>query len=187
MKRALLEEHIEALLFVAARPFSLEKIASITKSDKREVLEALEALRKKLSDESRGIRLLKTGSSWQFVTSPDTGKLIGAYLKEEVSGELTKPSLEALSIIAYRGPVTKAEVEQIRGVNCSLIIRNLLMRGFIEEVRDKGIPFPRYQVTPDFLSYIGCTSVEELPQYEKLNKNVALETFLHEEREKASA
>lgn len=183
MKRSAISEHVEALLFVSARPLTLEKIAKLMKAGKEEVRLVLEELQKTLAGDSRGVRLLKAGSSWQLVTSPATAKLIGAYLKEEVSGELTKPSLEALSIISYRGPIAKSEIEQIRGVNCSLIIRNLLMRGFIEEVRERGVPFPKYQVTPEFLSYLGVTNVEELPNYESLNKNVALESFLTEERE----
>ena len=78
-------------------------------------------------------------------------------------GELSRPSLEALTILAYRGPLTRPELEQIRGVHSSLILRNLLLRGLIEEKEDARLGQPLYSVTLDFLRHIGLASVEELP------------------------
>ena len=102
------------------------------------------------------------------------------YAKEEVSGELTKPSLETLTIVAYRGPVTKAELEQIRGVNCSLILRNLLIRGLIEGSFDKVKATTVYDVTHDFVRFLGLAEVEELPDYAKLHNHETLLALLND-------
>ena len=98
-------------------------------------------------------------------------KVLKDYFNDELSGDLSKPSLETLTIIAYRQPVSKEELEQIRGVNCSMIIRNLLIRGLIEESTDKESLSINYSVTMDFLKYMGINSVDELSDYEKLNSD----------------
>jgi segregation and condensation protein B len=121
---------------------------------------------------------MKSGTSWQMVTAESVSKIISEYIKDEVSGELTRPSLEALSIIAYRGPLSKAEIEEIRGVNCSIIIRNLLIRGLIEETKQQKKVVPKYNVTVDFLKYLGIERVSELPEFEKLNSHEILEQIL---------
>jgi segregation and condensation protein B len=117
------------------------------------------------------VRILHNGSEVQMSTSPDNARLVQDFLKDETTGELTKPSLETLTIIAYRGPVTKAELEQIRGVNCSLIIRNLLMRGLVEAQGEPYDPQTTFRVTMDFLRFLGVAGVEELPEYDKLRSH----------------
>jgi len=101
------------------------------------------------------------------------------FIKSEQSGELTKPSLETLTIVAYRGPITKAELEQIRGVNCSLIIRNLLIRGLIVGDEEVGNGQIYYRVTVDFLKYLGLNFAAELPDYARLHSAENLESILN--------
>lgn len=172
------QQKIEAILFIAGRPVSIKKIAASTKLSEAEVKIELEQLEKSYLTEKRGIALVRAGTTYQMTTAKEVSAIVADYNKEEVSGELTKPSLEALTIVAYRGPVKKAEIEQIRGVNCSVIIRNLLIRGLIEEEQRKGDVSPSYTITADFLKYIGLTSVEELPAYDSLSSSVPLESFL---------
>ena len=171
-------QKIEAILFIAGRPLSVKKLASATKLSESDIKEELSVLEKRYAEQSSGLSIVKSGSMYQMTTSKEVSNVVADYNKEEVSGELTKPSLEALTIIAYRGPVKKAEIEQIRGVNCSVILRNLLIRGLIEEETKKGDVMPVYHVTTDFLKFIGLSSVEELPEYASLSSNVPLETFL---------
>jgi segregation and condensation protein B len=178
------KQNIEAILFIAGRPLSVKKIAGVTGLPESEVKVELELLRKQYDEDGRGIAVVKSGSTYQMTTAKETSKIVADYSKEEVSGELTKPSLEALTIIAYRGPVKKVEIEQIRGVNCSVIIRNLLIRGLIEEERRQGEISSTYSVTTDFLKYIGLTNTEALPEYSSLSSNVSLETFLGANSEK---
>jgi segregation and condensation protein B len=89
--------------------------------------------------------------------------------------------LETLTIIAYRGPVSRAEIEQIRGVNCAIILRNLLMRGLVENQEDKKKMQTVYNITFDFLQFLGLKEQSELPDYAKLNSSESLEKILSSE------
>ncbi|OGL74544.1 SMC-Scp complex subunit ScpB [Candidatus Uhrbacteria bacterium RIFCSPHIGHO2_02_FULL_60_10] len=167
----MLSAQIESILFVTNRPLSVKKIAETVGADRTEVSKALDEIAAAYNTEGRGVRLLRHGDDVQLSTAPEASALVQAYLKDETTGELTKPSLETLTIVAYRGPVSKAELEQIRGVNCSLILRNLMMRGLVESVGEVGKPETRYRVTMDFLRFLGVAGVEELPDYEKLRSH----------------
>lgn len=165
----MLESKIESLLFAAAKPLTVKKLAEFLDVTPKEVEAALETIVARLHTDASGLRLVRTGTEVQMMTSPENAKLIRDFLKDETSGELTKPQLETLTVIAYRQPITKAELEQIRGVNCSLILRNLLMRGLIEVEEIKEKPMPVYRVTHDLLRFLGITDVRELPDFESLH------------------
>lgn len=167
----MLTSQIESLLFVAARPLHVKRLCEATGATKDEVIAALDAIAAKHNAEGSGIRILRNGNDVQMSTAPDNSKSVQEFLKDETTGELTKPSLETLTIIAYRGPVTKAELEQIRGVNCSLILRNLLMRGLVEAQGEPYEPQTTFRVTMDFLRFLGVSGVEELPDYDKLRSH----------------
>lgn len=167
----MLSSKIESLLFVAARPMSMKRLAEACGASKEEVSAALDEIMAAYNVDGRGIRVLHNGSEVQLSTSPDNARLVQDFLKDETTGELTKPSLETLTIIAYRGPVFKAELEQIRGVNCSLILRNLLMRGLVEAQGEPYDPQTTFRVTMDFLRFLGVADVEELPEYDKLRSH----------------
>lgn len=167
----MLISNIESLLFVAARPMSVKRLAEVCGASKEEVTAVLDQLAAAYNVEGSGIRLLRNGNDAQMSTSPDNARLVQDFLKDETTGELTKPSLETLTIVAYRGPVTKAELEQIRGVNCSMILRNLLMRGLVEAQGEPYEPMTTFRVTLDFLRFLGVAGVEELPEYDKLRSH----------------
>lgn len=162
---------IESLLFIANRPLPVKRLMELCDATKEEVAEALESITARYDAEGCGLRLVHSGHDVQMTTSPDNATLIQDFLKDETTGELTKPSLETLTIIAYRGPITKPELEQVRGVNCSLIIRNLLMRGLVEVEGDPQELTSKFRVTIDFLRFLGISGVEELPEYEKLRSH----------------
>lgn len=170
-----LVKQLEALLFISPRPLKVSKLAEVTDSTPEAITTALATLAESYHD--RGLVLKHVGDSYQLMTAPGTTELATAFVKDEMTGELTKPSLETLTVIAYRGPVSKPELELIRGVNCSLIIRNLLMRGLIEETNDKqrGV---RYQVTMEFLKFLGVQSPTALPRYQELNASELLQQLL---------
>ncbi len=180
----MLKSKIESLLFVAGKPLKVGRIAKLLKKDKKEVAAAIEELMKEFNEKNSGIKILKSGKEYQMATAPENGKLIKDYVKDETTGELTKPSLETLTIIAYRQPVTKAELEQIRGVNCSLILRNLLIRGLVEAEENKKTKNIYYKTTFDFLRFLGINDVSELPDYEKLNSDDNLAKLLQPEASK---
>lgn len=161
---------LESLLFVASKPLALKKLAKLLGKDEFAVTEALADLQKKYNSET-GIRLITTGDEWQFTTHPDNQTLVENLVKAEVTEELTRPQLETLTVISYCGPITKPELEQIRGVNCSLIIRNLLIRGLVKEV-DSGVNLvPTFEVTLEYLRHLGITNINELPDYGSLHKH----------------
>ncbi|MAG11713.1 MAG: SMC-Scp complex subunit ScpB [Parcubacteria group bacterium] len=159
------ETTIEALLFVAGNDMSIKKIAETTNMKVEEVEQHLKALEEKYHDKS-GVVLMRSGSKVRLATNPHIAPTIAEYLNSEVTGELTRPQLETLTIIAYRSPIIKPEIEMIRGVNCTIILRNLLMRGFVEE--SAGAIEPTYSVTLDFLRYLGVQDTSQLPNHDKL-------------------
>ena len=167
---------IESVLFISNRPLSVKRLAELTNSKTEEVETALKELENKYNTKESGVNVLRADKEYQFSTAPDAAKIVKDFVREEVTGELTKPQLETLTVIAYRGPIFKAELEQIRGVNCSLILRNLMIRGLVEEHEERGEA--RYHITMDFLRYLGLKNVTELPDFEKLNSNESLQKFL---------
>jgi len=166
-----LKSQLESILFVAIKPMGVKELAGLTVVKSSEVEVALTELENEYRRDNRGLALVKNNNQYQLTSAADNAKLIQDFLKDETSGELSQPSLEALTIIAYRGPIGKLELEKIRGVNCSLIIRNLLLRGLIEEKYDKIKDEHYYTVTHDFMRFLGLSSVHDLPDYAKLSAN----------------
>lgn len=168
---------VESILFAAGRPLAVQKLAELAGVAAGEVAAALGQLRALYQSHGHGLELIVHQGEAALATHPDNSELVRQFLKREELGELTRPQLEALSVIAYRGPITKAELEQVRGVNCSLILRNLMIRGLVQLTDEEGAA-PRYRVTVDFLSGLGFTSVEELPNYASLSHHANLEQFI---------
>lgn len=166
-----LKSQLESLLFVSPKPLSLKELAALSKAKPTEVETALNELATDYQTSKSGVQLINNSREYQITTSAANAALVSEFLKDTASGELSQPSLEALTVIAYRGPVAKLELERIRGVNCSLIIRNLLLRGLIEESFDKQKNENYYNVSLDFIRYLGLSQVKELPDYERLHEN----------------
>lgn len=181
-----LKSKIESLLFIAGRPLSLKKIAEILDAKKDDVEKEAKELLQDYATSGRGIHIMKDGTSLQMATTPNNAKLIQDFIKSEQTGELTRPSLETLTIVAYRGPISKTELEQIRGVNCSLILRNLMIRGLVEANFDRKLKTTVYSITMPFLEFLGISSAEELPDFEKLHSDERLKTLLQMQEGKPS-
>lgn len=162
---------LETILFVASKPLAAKKIAAVLGLNEKDANAALEDLRLKYNNPNSGIILLQNGEEWQMVSSPDNKDEAENFLKAEVSGELTRPQLETLTVISYCGPITKPELEQIRGVNCSLILRNLMVRGLVKEDETGANLLPAYEVTMDFLRHLGLNSTADLPNYTELHRH----------------
>jgi segregation and condensation protein B len=170
---------IESLLFVASKPLTIRKIAELVGADEPDVQEAIEVLRQQYNTADRGIQLAQHASSVQLVTTALNAAVVADFLKDERSGELTRPALEALTIIAYRGPLPKSEIDLIRGVNCALILRNLMVRGLITAREDHQRMTTLYELSFDFLRYLGIRQVRELPDYDRLTADANLDRLLH--------
>lgn len=167
MNRQIISQ-LESILLVAAKPLSFRSLSKILEVSPEIIRESLEELQKQYRDESRGVELLLSEDEVTLVSSRENAALVKKFLKEETTELLTRPSVETLTIIAYRGPITKTEIEKIRGVNSSLILRNLMLRGLVSEEKGNA-PLPVYSVTVEFLKYLGVGSAKELPDYLKLS------------------
>lgn len=174
----MLQGKIEALLFVATKPLAVRQLARLLNEDEERVRTAVEALLAERNASESGVHVLFHDDAVQLVTNPAYADAVQAFTEAELDAELTRPSLEALTIVAYRGPVTKPEIEAIRGVNCSLILRNLLLRGLVTEKDDVVKMQPVYALSADALRYFGVHRVEELPDYAELHTNARIEQLL---------
>jgi segregation and condensation protein B len=175
-----LDALLESVLFATAQPMSVKKLAELASADTKDVEEALKTLQSRLEASGSGTTIVRSGQMAELVTHPDAAGLVRSVLKQEMQGELTKPSLETLAILAYRGPLTRPEIEQIRGVQSALILRNLLLRGLIEQKEDARLGQPIYAATVAFYKHIGVNGPEQLPDYETLRGHSAVAQALQE-------
>lgn len=179
-----LRSQLESLLFIAARPLSAKEMAKTLEENAERVKKEAEELSRIYKEAGGGLRIIKNNSQFQMVSSPDNSELIQKLVRDETGGELTRPSLEALTIIAYRGPVSKTDLDRIRGVNCSLILRNLLLRGLVRSEKDKRKEETYYTVSMDFLRFLGVNDIKELPDYDKLSQDDTIDRILEQQEEK---
>ncbi len=162
--KARLPELIEAALFFKGGALSTAELAQATGVSKEEVATALAVLQRSL--EERGVRLVRERDYAALATAPEAHEFIERMRKDELEGPLGKAGLETLSVIIFRGPITKTDIDYVRGVNCASILRSLMIRGLIERVENpKDKRSFLYQVTPDLPAYLGVGSVEKMPGY----------------------
>lgn len=165
---------IEAILFYTAEPMSYRKLAALTKTDVPMVREAAKSLAERLDAGGSGVRLIEQESEIALGTAPDASLLIEEITREEISKELSKAAVETLSIICYKGPLTRADIDYIRGVNSTFILRNLLVRGIVEKLENpRDARASLYGPTFAALEYMGVTRKEDLPQYEEIQAQLA--------------
>jgi segregation and condensation protein B len=167
---------IEAILFYTAEPISFRKLALLTKSDVALVREAAKQLNDRLLSSESGIRLIEKDNEIALGTAPAASALIEDITREEISKELSKAAVETLSIICYKGPLTRSDIDYIRGVNSTFILRNLLVRGIVEKLENpRDARASLYGPTFAAFQYMGVTRKEKLPQYEEIQAQ--LEAF----------
>jgi segregation and condensation protein B len=165
---------IESILFVHGGPITIKKLAEIAGVTIEEIQGALANLTREYQE--RGFTLLQKDHAVQLGSNPANTPYIADLMRSEFNEELSRSALETLAIIAYKGPLSRAEIEYVRGVNSSFILRNLLMRGLIERVENpRDSRSYRYRAGIDFLKHLGIATMEELPGYIEF-KNQRLET-----------
>jgi segregation and condensation protein B len=166
-----LESKIEGLLFYKAEDITKKKLCELLNVEEKEIEEALEKLEQPLIN--RGIVLIKKDDSVMLGVSKELSSLIESIRKDEITKELSKASLETISIILYKDGVSRSEIDYIRGVNSSFILRNLLIRGLVEKKNDpKDSRRAIYYPTFEMLSYMGASSLNDLPNYEDIKKQL---------------
>ena len=162
---------IEALLFIYGDAIGFKKIAKILSVTENTVEEAVQKLAENLKSDERGLFLVHDKEKVQLTTKPDFASLLESVTKEELRENLTPAALETLSIVAYAGPMTRAELDYIRGVNSSFSLRNLSIRGLVERYPDpkRGNVY-LYKPSFELLKFLGVAKIEDLPNHEKFQK-----------------
>jgi len=167
MENLSLDSEIEAILFWKGEPQSIKKLAASLGKKEEEILTALEVLKEKIKD--RGVELVFKDDEVMLGTAAKLSHIIERLTKEELVRDLGKAGLETISIIAYKGPISRAEVDYIRGVQSTFILRNLQIRGLVERVNNpKDARSFLYKPTFELLQFLGVSKIEDLPEYEKV-------------------
>jgi segregation and condensation protein B len=169
-----LEAQLEAILFHKSEPLKVGDLAAILNQSETVIHDSLKNLAASLVN--RGLCLMWKGDEVSLGTNPEASPIIEQLIKDELSRDLGKASLETLSIILYRGPISRPDIDYIRGVNSSFILRNLMIRGLVERTSNpQDARTYLYQPTFELMSHLGITKLEELPEFEVVAEQV--ETF----------
>lgn len=161
-----LEAAIEGILFAAGDPVPVERICFTLEQDRETVESVCQKLADEYSYERRGIRLVKLENSWQMCSAPEHAASIRKAFENRKPAKLSQPALEVLAIIAYFQPVTRAYIEQVRGVDSSYTVSLLLERELICEAGRLSVPGRpmQFRTTKNFLRSFGLTSLDDLPE-----------------------
>lgn len=182
MEQTDLQRAIEAILFAAGERVEVSRLAATLQVDPSDITAAVDGLADQLAFERRGIRILRLDKGYQMVSSGEMADYITQALETRKPPKLSSSQLEALTIVAYYQPATKAMVEQIRGVDSSYSISALLNKKLITEAGRLNVPGRPilYRTTPDFLRTFGISSLEELPPIEKINFGEPVQEVIEE-------
>jgi len=178
-----LKSALEALLFVSGNPLSMDKLKGIFDEVTVEQIDMqLAVLRQDYDDRGAGIMLAEVAGGYQLATRPEHFGWIRKFKAVKVSTRLSKPALETLAIVAYKQPITRTEVEAVRGVNIGGIMRNLMERRLVKIVGKKDVPGKpmMYGTTQDFLQYFGLKDLSALPTLKEFQELEAGEDVMEE-------
>lgn len=176
---------LESLLFVSGEPITFTRLAKILEIPVAEVVAVVEELAKKYdADLHTGLMLIRDTTTVTLATVPRNASIIEALTKSSLQESMSKAALEVLAIIAYRAPVSRSEIDAIRGVNCSFTLRNLLLRDLIMREGNPGDSRGYlYRPTLRFLQVLGIGQASDLPQFEVLSQDERLRMILEEKEE----
>ncbi|MDA8235521.1 MAG: SMC-Scp complex subunit ScpB [Clostridia bacterium] len=160
---------IECVLFIANEPVSLQTICDIAEIEKEDALELLRELQEEYRQRRRGLQIIEIAKGFQLCTKPEFASYIERYYKPQTSAGLSKAALETLAIVAYKQPITRGEIELIRGVKVDKAIATLLEKDLIKEAGRKDGPGRPvlFGTTQDFLRYFGLKDLKDLPDPEE--------------------
>ena len=171
-----IESVIESLLFISGEPMNFKKLAKIIAVKESDIKLSAEKLSAEYSKLDRGLKIIVKDGRVQMVTSGESSLFVEKYLKADIEGELSRAALEVISIVAYRGPISRAEIEEIRGVNCSFTLRHLAIRGLVERISNPNDARAYlYRISFDFLKKLGIEKAEDLPKYNELREKKIFE------------
>jgi len=190
MDTARLQQVIEALLFVADKPLTLDQVKEVTGEESKAIKACLDRISKECDANQRGFCLNEMAGGYQFVTRPELSDFLQSYALSKEKRKLSGASLETLSIVAYRQPVTRQEIEYIRGVNVDGAVRTLVEKGLLKIAGRKNVPGRPllYATTKNFLDHFGLGGLKDLPKLaEFTEKDIQLPDSLKAREAEASA
>jgi segregation and condensation protein B len=178
-----LEQKLEAMLTVTLEPISAEELADVVEADAETVTATLRLLRREFQDQLRGFQVVELASGWVMQSAPEVASWVTKFANRDVSHRLSSAALESLAIIAYRQPVSRAQITALRGVNVDGVVRLLEQRGYIEELgRAPGPGQPiLYGTTELFLDRMGLATLGDLPPIEEFMPPVETANALADE------
>jgi segregation and condensation protein B len=166
-----IESQIEAYLFWKGEPVSRKELKRLIEIDDENLNRAIESLKENYID--RGVWIIENDDEITITTNPKYADIIEKIKKDELARELSKASSETLSIILYRGPIKRSDIDFIRGVNSQFSLRSLLVRGLIDKTQDpKDERVNLYKVSTGLLQHLGIQKKEDMPDYEKINSEI---------------
>ena len=168
-----LKSQILSILFVASKPVLIKELSEVLKVTEDEIKQTFSEM--VAENVQSGIVLLAHNNKLQLASNPDNSSAVKQFLSLELREKLSDASIETLAVIAYRQPISRAEIENIRGVNSQYTLRQLLIRGLIEKTEsptDRRVQL--YKTTLEFMQHLGLKNMSELPDFEELTKNVQL-------------
>jgi len=162
---------LESLLFVSGEPMSFGKLSKILGEKENVLKEAAEELAMDCKNRKGGVRVIVGDGKAQMVTAGENADVVEKLLTVDIEGDLSRSALETISIVAYRGPLSRAEIEEIRGVNTSFTLRQLAIRGLVEKIDNPhDARAYLYKISFDFLRHLGMERIEDLPRYQELRE-----------------
>ncbi|MGM0629006.1 MAG: SMC-Scp complex subunit ScpB [Patescibacteria group bacterium] len=161
-------EYIEAILFMRGEPVKMNELMSILSIDHDQAEEAVVQLEEQLSN--RGIRLMRVNDSFSLATAPEASEKISSSAKEELNSGIGNAGMEVLTIIVYASPVSRRQIDYIRGVNSASVLKKLIMKGMVERKKSENNQAFIYVPTPDMMSFLGLTKPEDMLHYEPLRE-----------------
>lgn len=161
-----IKNQIESVLLVAEKPVSIKELSGVLGVMIPKINQTLLDLMNEYKN--RGLKIIKKGEYYSMVTSPENAEIVSRYLNEELRHDLSDAAIETLSVVTYKQPVTRLEIEEVRGANSDQIIRNLMLRGLIGEMGRKETPGRPilYGTTMEFLQYFGFEGEHQIPKFE---------------------
>src|SRR5438477_5346421 len=165
---------IESVLFVSGRPLECAELRKLLDIEEATLIEGLQGLAQQLESQGRGIRLQRLGTQVQLVTAPENARYVAALLGLPMTARLTTAAMETLAVIGYRQPITRAQIEAVRGVNSDRALASLVQHGLVVEIgRAQTVGRPTlFGTTAEFLQLFGLTSIEQLPYVNELAGHV---------------
>ena len=156
---------IESVLFVSGRPLERAELRKLLNIDDNDLVDGLQALMESLESQGRGIRLQRLGEQVQLVTAPENARYVAALLGLPMTARLTTAAMETLAVISYRQPITRTQIEAVRGVNSDRALVSLIQHGLVAEIgRAQTVGRPAlFATTSEFLQQFGLTSLQQLP------------------------